>query len=266
MNIRFIFLFMTFMLLMVGCHQKTSGGSNRKESVEAKRLLQGIWLDDESDAVIFKVKGDSVYYPDSTSMPVYFRMVDDTLEMGTAQTKYHVIKQTEHIFWFENSNGDVVKLRKSDEPSDADVFLQRKKSHPLISNNVLKRDTVVFLEDQRYHCYVVINPTKHKVTKSELSGDGMEVENTYCDNLIHVSIFKDSNRMYSKNFVKQMFAMRVPDSFLNKAILSDMVFDHADSRGFHFNAILCIPDAASCYMVATIVSLNGNVTMELLEY
>jgi hypothetical protein len=63
-----------------------------------------------------------------------------------------------------------------------------------------------------------------------------------------------------------MYANKVPASFLNEAVLNDMVFDKADEQGFHFNATLCIPDAASCYMVATIVSKQWNTTMELLEY
>ena len=230
-----IFFSIGLILLFSGCRQKSVNSPENKESVEAKRLLQGIWIDDESDAVIFKVKGDTVYYPDSTIIPTYFRIIDDTLLIGTVPTKYHIIKQAPHLFWFESPNGEVVKLKKSDEPADATAFTQQQPPQAFIINNVIKRDTVVFLDNQRYHCYIAINPTKHKI-------------------------------IYSKNFVKQMFAKKVPDGFLNQAILSDMVFDKVDNRGFHFNATLCIPDVASCYMVATIISQNGSATMELLEY
>ena len=34
-------------------------------------MLQGVWEDEETDEVLFKLQGDSVYYPDSTSMPAY---------------------------------------------------------------------------------------------------------------------------------------------------------------------------------------------------
>jgi hypothetical protein len=263
---KFYIISIGLMLFFSGCRQKPSDSPDSKESMEAKRLLQGIWIDNESNAVIFKVKGDTIYYPDSTSMPACFRVVGDTLLIGTTPTKYHIVKQAAHLFWFESPNGDVVKLTKSDEPTDTAAFSQRQESQTHIINKVVKRDTIVFLDGQRYHCYIAINPTKYKITKSELSADGMEVENTYYDNLIHVSIFKDSNRVYSKNFVKQMFAQKVPGRFLTQAILSDMVFDKADNRGFHFNATLCIPDVVSCYMVAMIISKNGNTTMELLEY
>lgn len=48
-------------------------------------MLQGIWLnDDDEDDVAFRVKGDTIYYPDSTSQPVYFYIAGDTLVMKGA--------------------------------------------------------------------------------------------------------------------------------------------------------------------------------------
>ena len=73
MNKLNIFISIGLILFFSGCRQQSVNSSENKESVEAKRLLQGIWIDDESDAVIFKIKGDTVYYPDSTIIPTYFR-------------------------------------------------------------------------------------------------------------------------------------------------------------------------------------------------
>ena len=36
------------------------------ESREAKALLQGTWMDNETEDVLFRMKGDTVYYADST--------------------------------------------------------------------------------------------------------------------------------------------------------------------------------------------------------
>jgi hypothetical protein len=63
-----------------------------------------------------------------------------------------------------------------------------------------------------------------------------------------------------------MFAASVPEEFLRQAILGNMQYDNVDSRGVHFNATLCIPDEASCYLVETLISLDGKMTMQLLEY
>lgn len=254
------------MLVSIGCQHKSTDHFEQKESTTAKRLLQGVWIDAESETVIFKIKGDTVYYPDSTSMPAYFRIVNDTLIMGAASTKYPIIKQAEHLFWFKSPNGDLVKLVKSTEPSDNATFEQRKRPQVQIINKMLKRDSVVILDGERYHCYIAINPTKYKVTKSELTADGVQVDNVYYDNLIHVSIFHGANKIFSKDYLKQMFANKVPAAFLSQAILSNMEFEKADNRGFHFYATLCIPDAASCYLVEVIVSKHGETTMELLEY
>ena len=69
------FLLVGLVLFFVACGQR---GNDRKaeviqENLEARKNLQGIWLDDDGDDVAFRIKGDSVFFPDSTSMPAYFR-------------------------------------------------------------------------------------------------------------------------------------------------------------------------------------------------
>ena len=74
---------------MVSCGRKSSGkySADVKEDTAAKKMLQGIWLDgDDEDNVVFRVKGDTIYYPDSTSQPVYFYIAGDTLVMKGANT------------------------------------------------------------------------------------------------------------------------------------------------------------------------------------
>jgi hypothetical protein len=58
----------------------------------------------------------------------------------------------------------------------------------------------------------------------------------------------------------------VPVKFLEEAVLANMEYSKADAAGLHFNATLCIPDGASCYLVETVISYKGQMTMKLLEY
>jgi hypothetical protein len=58
----------------------------------------------------------------------------------------------------------------------------------------------------------------------------------------------------------------VPAEFLNDAILANMAFSHIDAAGLHFNATLCIPDGATCYMVESAISYTGALSMQLVEY
>lgn len=97
-------------LTLVACGQKAEKQQEVKEDTAAKKMLQGIWLnDDDEDDVAFRVKGDTIYYPDSTSQPVYFYIAGDTLVMkGANIAKYPIVKQAEHIFQFKVQNGDVV--------------------------------------------------------------------------------------------------------------------------------------------------------------
>lgn len=57
----------------------------------------------------------------------------------------------------------------------------------------------------------------------------------------------------------------VPDDFLQWAILSDMDFMGVDSKGYHYQATVCIPDGASCYMVNITAGKDGGLAFELVR-
>lgn len=107
-----ILLCASLLAAMASCGQKSAGKDSAgvKEDTAAKKMLQGIWLDgDDEDNVVFRVKGDTIYYPDSTSQPVYFYIAGDTLVMkGANTTKYPIIRQAAHIFQFKVLNGDIM--------------------------------------------------------------------------------------------------------------------------------------------------------------
>lgn len=251
----------------IGCRNRKSTVPRREENMQAKALLQGIWVDEETSEVAFKAKGDTIFYPDTTSMPAYFRIYGDSLILGDTkdEDQYVIVKQAAHIFWFKNQNGDMVKLVKSDNPSDALEFIHNR-SRVRNYTEVVKRDTVVMYQGERHHLYVAINPTKYKVNSTSYNDDGVSVDNVYYDNIIHISIFKGAQQLFSRDFNKQMYAAQVPAHFLDHAVFTNMEYEHADAAGFHFNATLCIPDVASCYLVATTISESGKVKMELKEY
>ena len=251
-----------FASVLLGCTGK--GGGPAAESKEAKQMLQGIWVDSETGDVSFRVNGDTIFYSDSTSMPAYFKIVGDSLILGSS-TSYGIIKQSPLVFWFTNQNGDVVKLQKSDDPTD-ELEFERDKPHVLSYTQQVKKDSVVMYNGERYHWYIAINPTKYKVVKRSYNDDGLEVENVYYDNIMHISIFHGAHQIFSSDFKKQMYSKIVPAGFLEEAVLGAMDFSHIDADGLHFDATLCIPDGASCYMVDTQIAFTGKQTMNLLEY
>ena len=184
---------------------------------------------------------------------------------GGLDAKYMIEKQTEHLFWFKNQNGDVIKLQKSDDAEDAEEFVHDTPKIMSYTHQV-KTDSVVTFGGDRYHWYIAINPTKYKVVKRSYSDDGLEVDNVYYDNIMHISVYKGANCLYSSDFRKQQYQSKVPADFLEGAILGNMEYSHTDAQGLHFNATLCIPDGASCYLVETLISFKGQMTMKLIEY
>ncbi|MBR1504140.1 MAG: DUF4738 domain-containing protein [Prevotella sp.] len=248
---------------MIDC---THGSATQasEESREAKQLLQGIWIEEETGNISFRVKGDTIYYNDSTSMPTYFKIVGDSMVLGSG-TAYGIIKQSPNLFWFANQNGDVIKLQKSVDPIDATAFVHDQPKILTYTHQV-KSDSVVIYNGERYHWYIAINPTKYKVVKRTYNDDGLEVVNVYYDNIMHISVFHGAQQIYSSDFRKQQYASQVPAEFLQNAILGDMQFSHIDAQGLHFNATLCIPDGASCYIVESLVTYTGRMTLKPLEY
>lgn len=243
---------------LVCCKNKSNTNKVLEEDKQAKSMLQGIWVNDDEENVAFRAKGDSIFYPDTTSMPVRFYIRKDTLYLQGANTvKYKILKQKQYLFEFKNQNGEIVTLTKS---SDADDMLQfeHKKSFTLNQNQLIKRDTVVKYSNEPYHCYVQINPTTYKVLRSTYNDDGVEVDNIYYDNIIHLGIYRNGVKIFSRDFSKQNFSTYAPAQFIKQGILSDMTFDHIDAAGIYYNASICMPDEASSYIVKLKFLYNGK--------
>lgn len=253
-------LFFTF-----GCKDNTAISVNVSENRDAKKALQGIWVDEELEDVVFKIEGDSVFYADTISQPAYFMIKADTMLLGGNGAKYPVVKLTRNIFQFKNQGGDVIRLVRSTNPDDHKVFIHEQPKAMTVTKK-MKTDTVVIYNKERYHCYIAINPTTYKVIKTTYNDDGVKVDNVYYDNIIHISVFKGTEKLYSRDFNKAMYSRFLPAGFLSQAVLSNIEYNHVDAKGFHFNAILCIPDGASCYMLDTRIAFNGAMSMELIEF
>ena len=150
--------------ILNSCQQKENKVVETAEDTDAKSMLQGVWIDSDTQEVNFKAKGDTIYYADSLYQPAYFKIVGDSLIMGENRQRYEIVKQTANLLWFKNSNSDLVKLQKSDNPEDAHIF-ESQKPKVIAFTEVVKRDTVVTYNNQRYHLYVGIKPTRYMLSK-----------------------------------------------------------------------------------------------------
>lgn len=263
MNIRPIIILLLSAGVMASCGSKGEKKAEPAEDTHAKEMLQGVWIDSDTQEVNFRAKGDTIYYPDSISQPAYFKIIGDTIVIGENRQKYAVVKHSNNLFWFKNTNEDVIKLQKSDDPNDVRVF-EMQKPKVITYTEVVKRDTVVNYDNERYHCYVAINPTQYKVHHSTFNEDGLEVDNVYYDNIVHLSVYKGAACLYSKDIRKSVFAGKVPERFLSQSILSNVTFTKVDSHGFHFETMVCIPDGVS-YVLDIIIDFKGKMSVKLAE-
>lgn len=250
---------------LVSCGERKQDGQQvaQQEDLQAKQLMQGIWMTADDEEPAFRVEGDSIFYPDSTSLPARFMVIGDTLIVeGATMVKYPILRQTEHLIEFKNPNGEVVELVKSENTEEDLEFFETKQPVVLNQNRTIKRDTVISYQGERYHCYVQVNPTTYKVMKSSNNDEGMEVANVYYDNTIHVAVFQGAVRKYSHDFKKHDFLQFIPKDRINQMILSDMILMKTDADGFHHQAQLCVPDSPSSFVVDVVISGNGKMTMK----
>ena len=260
LNTRWILLLV--IATIIGCGHDKPSASMRQEDKAAKKLLQGVWLDAETEEVSLKVEGDTIFYPDSTSMPAYFKIVADTMILGISSSTYPIVKQSEHIFWFKNQNGDVVKLVKSQNPTDTIAF-EHDVPQVMTLNKVLKKDTVVFVANERYHCYIAINPTRYKVRIPKYNDDGVEVDNIYYDNIIHVSLYRGDYCLFSRNFKKKDFSRVAPKDFIRQGILNDIRLIGMTPSGTHFQVSIVMPDSFSSFLIDLLVDYRGRLKMSV---
>ena len=270
MKLKDLVITLMMLWLSVGCTSSLApktqpSGDEEAESKSAKALLQGYWVDDETDQVSFRAIGDTIFYLDSTSQPTYFKIVSDSLVLQDVGMRYPIVKQSENVFWFNNQNGDLIKLSKSDDPLLAFAFVHEK-ADVMTYTDVVKCDSVVTFDGQRYHWYIAINPTRYKVHTSSYNADGVEVANVYYDNIMHVSLFHNAQKLFSSDFKKQQYNKKIPKDYLEKAVLSNMEYTGIDNRGVRFVATVCIPDGAACYKIEHIISFKGQLSSTLLEF
>ena len=231
----------------------------------AMHQIEGIWLDDVTEAVVFRIKGDSIFYPDSTNLPARFAIFNDTLVVyASTEAHYPISHLSDNFFVYESLTGEEMKVSRSYEESDSLLFVHREYA-PIVLDQRVHRDTVVYADGERYHLYIDISPTRRRVYKTTYTDEGMAVENAYFDNIIHIGIYKGRKRLYSHDFQKTDFSNVVSSQFLEGAILSNMEFGHTNPAGSRFLATLCEPDGSTCYVVEITISFDGKVIAELLQ-
>lgn len=255
-------------ILMSSC----SGQPQKKEKIEkedlkAKEWLQGTWIDDITETPLFTAKGDSIYYIDESAAPVTFKIIKDTLKTyGQKVTNYHIKKQGQSFIWIQSVMGDILQLSKTDQLLDSYLTLQQTLERTEeTEEKVIQKDQVVHYNNRRFRGYVYINPTNIKIHQPEITEEGLEIDNIYYDNIIHICVYEGKNRLFGRDMKKQDFESLIPKEYYQRAILSDMDFAGVNSKGYQYQATLCIPNSASCYLINISITMNGDITYELIQ-
>ena len=263
MKYRYVLL-LTIVLAFGACRHYDSEYAKRHQDTDAKELMQGIWIDDEEGAPVLMAHGDSVFFPDTTSLPVAFWIYQDSLYLqGGTTDRYLITKQSEHVLRFINQSGEEVKIVKAEGQQLRPLFMQER-PYALNIFRTLVTDTVGMYNIGRiYNCHISVEPTHTRVMVSTFKEAGIRVDNMYLDNEAQVNIRLNKQPFYEHRFVKQDFAAFVPKDFIQKAILSRMQYDRVDSAAIYLDAVIGVPDATSAFVIEVKVGKNGKVTKKL---
>lgn len=256
-------------LICISLMSSCSGQPQKKEEMEkedliAKEWLQGTWIDDMTETPLFTAKGDTIYYIDEPAAPVAFKIIEDTLKTyGRKVSNYHIKKQGKSFIWIQSFMGDILQLSKAENSQDS-LWIPRQTLKEK-TDNVISKDNVVHYNNQRFRGYVYINPTNIKVHQPEITEEGLEIENIYYDNIIHICVYEGKNKLFGRDMKKQDFESLIPAEYYQRAILSDMEFGGVNAKGYQYQATLCIPNSASCYLINISITKDGDITYELVQ-
>ena len=251
-------------LFLASCATTERKSEVAKENMEAKKQLQGIWLS-ESGTTNLKIKGDSIFYSDSTMTPVSFCIINDSLIIKNSndkESRYAIEDCSKDLFSFKNDDGDVFSYVKSNTKADETLFVHSK-VQDINQCKLIKRDTIMKTEKNKYHAYVQINPSSYKVVNTTISPDGLPTESVYYDNIINLCIYDGGKRLFSRDFRKQDFKKYVPLEYLQQSILSDITVDGAKEGEVECSALICTPNSYTSYVVKIKISDNGHIIMEI---
>jgi len=253
-------------IVFSSCVENKQTSGNQAKEPKSMELFQGIWLDDDSESVLFKVKGDTIFYADNQNMPVYFQIRKDSIYMyGSEVFQYKIDKQTEYSFWFHSSQDNIIKLHKSESEADSLAFINNTLDLIPIVEEVIQRDTIVNYQGRRFRAYTYINPSNIKVFKTTHSEEGLSVDHVYYDNIMYICIYEGKEKLFASNITKDHFKDVVPSAFLEKSIMADMNFYTIDKDGYHYTTNLCIPESSVCYIVDLNIGFNDEINAKLIE-
>ncbi|WP_281645006.1 DUF4738 domain-containing protein [Bacteroides zoogleoformans] len=266
MNIRRSTILIVLVLLSASCGNRQNGRVSEKEDITAKQMLQGIWVDDETEMPLMRIEGDTIYYADSQNIPVSFKIVQDTIYIYSKEpVAYKIDKQSEYNFWFHSPMADVIKLHKSENTEDLLAFGNGDVEIISSTPEVVKKDSIIIYEGTRYRGYVYINPSKMKVFKTFYSENGLGVDNVYYDNVIHICVYQGRKMLYGRDITKNMFSELFSPEMLSQSILADMNFVGVDSAGYHYQATIGIPESSAYNLIDMIIGFDGKITIRKAE-
>lgn len=257
-----IILFVMITALLASCQPRT-GNTQGREDAEAKRLLQGVWVNSDDASPAFLVRDDSIYYYEAAAQPAHVWVSGDSLYIEASQTRhYRIVKQAEHLLKIVNANGEEVKFER---PEDGSITATPTLSATYAMNltDVSDLDTIAEGGGRTARVRVHTEPTSDRIAKTVYNEYGIEVDNMYLDHSAHVILLDGSRIYYDHTFRKAEFAQLVPRDFLNASILRSIDYDHRDGSATYLTASIGVPDAETCYVVELRIADDGQLSKRL---
>ena len=257
------YILLLCLVMFVACQRGTRLERMSDDKV-AKELLQGVWVNDSTDMPFLLVEGDTLHYADPNAAPVFFKIIRDSIYLlGDDTLSYKIARQGENTFWMNTATDVLIKLHRSEFEEDQLAFTpQTEPVTPSIIQEYVEKDSVIVYDEVRYRGYVFINPTHYKVVRTLYDDNGIGVESVYYDNIIHICVYRGADELYGRDIDKKLFSDYVDADELAVSVLSDMDFTAVDADGYHYRAILTVPESAASRYIDLIISPQGTLQIQ----
>lgn len=250
------------LLSLFACKRQEGEESKHNEDPQAKKMLQGIWLLDDGEAA-FMAKGDSIFYPDTTSLPVKFWVANDSIYLqGNHTNHYKITSQSAHQLKLANPSGDEVRFVKSTNHA-LEAEFERTRPYALNTFRTYDADTIVSNDMGYFDTHIHVETTSDQVVRSTYNDQGIEVDNMYLDNVARITTYNHGKLVYSHDFRKAEFAQFVPADFLSRCILRGVAFSHAAGDALYYDVSIGLPDAFTTYVIELRINSKGQLSKKL---
>ena len=221
-------------------------------------FLLGLWLQNRTGLLRVKKCRKRAFFPTNPSVLFPFRL--------TLYAKYRILQRTKamkKLFAIALVVTTILPIscghKTATTADDADSTLTADET---VKQGIIQMEKSEVTDTTTWrgaiYTYTVNrmpDPHLDKITDSETGSK-------YMDNTIRLTIVRDGQTFFDKQFTKSDFTSYLDHNFRRNGLLEGMVFDSAQPEGLHFATSMALPQSDSYIPLVVIIASDGTLSIQ----